>query len=192
MTILRYYRKPALSEGQVSALLELVREKVSGGIAGIRTEFCFNIEASSSLTKDEEELLCWLLSETFERGSFSRRSFLGGEGPVLEVGPRLNFSTAWSSNAVSVFHACGLREISRIERFRRFELSLPSGETLDEAARERFFPLVHDRMTETPYEGLLESFDSGISPEPVRVVPVMEEFFWRGLHRRNRHPQSWC
>jgi phosphoribosylformylglycinamidine synthase len=27
---------------------------------------------------------------------------------IIEVGPRMNFTTAWSTNAVSVCHACGL------------------------------------------------------------------------------------
>jgi len=175
MTILHYYRKPALSEGQTRALLELVREKACSGVSRVKTEYCFNVETSRELSKEDEDVLYWLLSETFDREGFSRQSFLGEGGPVLEVGPRLNFSTAWSSNAVSVFHACGLRSISRIERFRRFELSLPSGEALDKTARNKFYALVHDRMTETPYEAPLESFDPGISPEPVRVVPVMEE-----------------
>ncbi|CAM9967791.1 unnamed protein product, partial [Heterosigma akashiwo] len=55
-------------------------------------------------------ILQWLLAETFEPEKTGSASFLstadGGE--VLEVGPRLNFSTAWSSNAVSICEGCGL------------------------------------------------------------------------------------
>ncbi len=43
-------------------------------------------------------------------------------GDIVEVGPRMNFTTAWSTNAVSVCHACGLTKIKRIERSRRYKL----------------------------------------------------------------------
>jgi len=44
------------------------------------------------------------------------------EDRIIEVGPRMNFTTAWSSNAVSVCHACGLTKVKRIERSRRYRL----------------------------------------------------------------------
>ena len=46
-----------------------------------------------------------------------RDSALPGAGagsPVVEVGPRMNFSTAWSSNAVSICRSCGVSRVSRI------------------------------------------------------------------------------
>ena len=39
---------------------------------------------------------------------------------LTEVGPRLNFSTAWSTNAICIFHACGLTNIPRAECSRRY------------------------------------------------------------------------
>jgi hypothetical protein len=42
-----------------------------------------------------------------------------------------------------------------------------------------FFPLlvglVHDRMTEMPYPEPLQSFETGLTPEPTQVVRIMEE-----------------
>jgi hypothetical protein len=35
--------------------------------------------------------------------------------------------------------------------------------------------LVHDRMTEMPYPTPLETFETGLKPEPTRVVPIMKE-----------------
>jgi hypothetical protein len=35
--------------------------------------------------------------------------------------------------------------------------------------------LVHDRMTEMPYPTPLETFETGILPEPTRTVPILEE-----------------
>ena len=41
---------------------------------------------------------------------------------VVEVGPRMSFSTAWSANAVSICHSCGLSSITRIEKSYRYQL----------------------------------------------------------------------
>ena len=41
---------------------------------------------------------------------------------VVEVGPRMSFSTAWSANAVSICHSCGLSNITRIEKSYRYQL----------------------------------------------------------------------
>lgn len=41
---------------------------------------------------------------------------------VMEIGPRLNFCTAFSTNAVSVCRAVGLDSIRRLERSARYQL----------------------------------------------------------------------
>jgi len=140
----------------------------------LETEFCFNIETTERLNERQTEILQWLLAETFEPEKTGSASFLstadGGE--VLEVGPRLNFSTAWSSNAVSICEGCGL-PVARLERSRRYLLK--AGAPLTAAERGAFLAAVHDRMTEMPYPETLGSFASGASPEPVKVIPVLEK-----------------
>jgi phosphoribosylformylglycinamidine synthase len=80
---------------------------------------------------------------------------------VVEVGPRMAFSTAWSSNAVSIAHACGLKGVTRVERSRRYQVTLQAGAQgaaaaapSDDAAPvlSAFAALVHDRMTECVYK----------------------------------------
>ena len=128
MSLLHFYRKPALSETKKKNLLPILRQCVASDINDIETEHCFNIEATAPLTSEELNTLGWLLAETFEPEGFSSSSFLtfNSQLPtlnsVLEVGPRMNFTTAWSTNAVSVCHACGLKKITRIERSRRYKL----------------------------------------------------------------------
>jgi hypothetical protein len=39
---------------------------------------------------------------------------------TFEIGPRLSFATAWSTNAVAICHASGLTSIQRVERSRRY------------------------------------------------------------------------
>ena len=122
MSLLHLYRAPGLSTTRRTALLEKARKRISADIHGLETEHCLNIDAAGELTREEQEALGWLLRETFEPERFGPASFLGANGEVLEVGPRMNFSTAWSTNAVSICHACGLTGIRRIERSRRYRL----------------------------------------------------------------------
>ncbi|MBA3060049.1 MAG: phosphoribosylformylglycinamidine synthase, partial [Nitrospirae bacterium] len=202
MSLLHFYRKPALSETKKKSLLPILRQCVASDINDIETEHCFNIEATAPLTSEELDILRWLLSETFEPENFSGESFLTRHSsPVtrhslVEVGPRMNFTTAWSTNAVSVCHACGLKKIARIERSRRYKIvrsQSPSatrrGEKSEVRSKEKtstlqsfraeglnaFLALVHDRMTECPYQKTLETFETGIKPEPAYVVPLIEE-----------------
>jgi phosphoribosylformylglycinamidine synthase len=200
MTIFHLYRTPALSAFQTEGLLDTVRKQVSPKVGAIETEFCFNVAATAQLTAEETRLLRWLLAETFEPEKFSDKSFLtnptsgiatplhpplarGDKGvashltpPTLfEVGPRMNFTTAWSTNAVSVCQACGLAKITRIERSRRYLLRFDKPTAMSTEQRAGFISLVHDRMTECPYPAPLATFETGIKPEPVRIVPLMEE-----------------
>ncbi len=181
MVLFHLYRTPALSAYQATGLLATAQEKVSPAIRGIETEFCFNVAAHSPLTRDEMSLLRWLLAETFEPGNFSKKSFVTRPAfhvfrpLIFEVGPRLNFTTAWSTNAVSVCHACGLGKITRIERSRRYRLELADQGGISQAQRASFLRLVHDRMTECPYPKRLATFETGIKPEPVRIVPLIEQ-----------------
>ncbi len=130
-------------------------------------EYCFNIETIEMLTKEELEILKWLLAETFEPDMFLKNSFFS-EGGIIEVGPRMNFATAWNTNAVAVCHACGLTKIKRVERSRRHLLSVSVN-------REKFIENNHDRMTEMEYPEPLITFETGIKPEPVLMVPLIKE-----------------
>lgn len=172
MKILHVYRTPALPRGRERELLAFTRKHLFAGLRAIETEVCFNIEASGPLADREVETLRWLLAETFEPDQLSRKSFLP-RNRILEVGPRMNFTTAWSTNAVSVCHACGLSKIRRIERSRRYRLV--GGDRIGGDRANRFLSEVHDRMTECPYPKPLSTFATGIRPRPVTTVPLIEE-----------------
>ncbi|RPI33447.1 MAG: phosphoribosylformylglycinamidine synthase, partial [Nitrospiraceae bacterium] len=185
MSLLYRYKKPAVADAKKESLLTAAKQTISPEIQDITTEYCFYVEAKEALSADELDLLRWLLSETFEPENYSSESFLADNpsplhpplktgvqwGVVLEVGPRMNFTTAWSTNAVSVCHACGLSKITRIERSRRFKLESAG---LSNAQMEKFASGLHDRMTECIYPQQLETFDTGIKPEPVYSIPLIE------------------
>ncbi|MFZ5758782.1 MAG: phosphoribosylformylglycinamidine synthase [Thermodesulfobacteriota bacterium] len=128
-------------------------------------EYCFNIETNVPLSEEELTQLRLLLADGFIAATVSRTPSLQGEW-VVEVGPRLNFATAWSSNMVSICRATGLAMVSRVERSRRY--IVPAGEE-----RDAFIAARHDRMTECPYPAPLSSFETGIEPEPIYEVDLI-------------------
>ncbi|OGQ96378.1 MAG: phosphoribosylformylglycinamidine synthase [Deltaproteobacteria bacterium RIFOXYD12_FULL_57_12] len=129
-------------------------------------EYCFNIESVEPLRDREVVLLQQLLADGFIPATVGTVSYFAGR-QVVEVGPRLNFATAWSSNMVSICQATGLANVTRVERSRRYVLDAQTDPVAFAAAR-------HDRMTECIYPAPLKSFETGIVPEAVYDVPLME------------------
>jgi len=126
--------------------------------------YCFNIESTRKLTKEELTCLRLILADGFLLESVKDVPVLQGDR-VVEVGPRLNFATAWSSNMVSICNATGLDMITRVERSRRY--LAPETEDLQE-----FIARHHDRMTECHYPAPLTTFETGVVPEPVYEVDL--------------------
>ena len=153
------------------------RKEVSPDIENVEAEACFNLEVTSPLDRASSETVLWLLGETFELDKLTHRSAFANAADVIEVGPRMSFSTAWCSNAVSIFKSCGLgSNIGRAERSSRFRVTTrPGGPKLTREQRDKFADLVHDRMTEQVYESPLSSFETDAKPAPVISVPVMEK-----------------
>lgn len=130
-------------------------------------EYCFNVHSSRNLEGEEIKVLKSILAKGFSLGTVQDESFFKDE-KVIEIGPRLNFATAFSTNAISICHACGLEAIKRIERSKRYILSRDIEE-------EDFIKENHDRMTECIYPNTLESFATGVKPENIFDVKLMEE-----------------
>lgn len=126
--------------------------------------YCFNIASSRPLEDHEIERLRLILADGFLIDTVTSEPQLTGER-VIEIGPRMNFATAWSSNMVSICRAVGLNVVTRVERSRRY--LVPEGVAID-----AFIAAHHDRMTECPYPAPLTTFETGISPEPVYEVDL--------------------
>lgn len=179
--VIHFFRVPLVQDSANDELLKSFQTKVSNQIVGLKTEQCFNIGISSPLSSEKLSVLRWLLQETFEPENLGTGSFLdevekGLESVVIEVGPRLSFTTAWSANAVSICQACGLTEVNRLERSRRYLLYVKGGSgKLLESQINDIAAIVHDRMTECVYTQRLRSFETSVVPEEVRYIPVMEK-----------------
>lgn len=132
-------------------------------------ECCFNIQTSAPLSAEELERLRWIMAETFEPDLLAGESFFDPVGQtVVELGPRMAFATAGSTNRVAICHAAGIGKVNRIEVSRRYVLA-PG---VDAA---QFITENHDRMTEQPYPMPLTTFETGAKPKPVFDVPLIEQ-----------------
>ena len=162
-------------------------------IASIETESCFNVQVDTEdgyLDGVSTERLEWLLRETFDRDGLrlERSAFDDagvGLGPgcpaasssvaVLEFGPRMTFTSAFSSNATSICAACGLTSISRLEKSRRYRVSFANNATPSDEVISKIRGMLHDRMTEEEYAEPIKTFESGATVKPVVRVPIMTE-----------------
>ena len=129
--------------------------------------YCFNIESERALKEGEMTCLRLILADGLLLESVSLEPILTGIR-VVEVGPRLNFATAWSSNMVSICRATGLDVITRVERSRRY--LVPEGSDLEEFIHQH-----HDRMTECHYVEPLTTFETGVVPETVYDVDLLSK-----------------
>jgi phosphoribosylformylglycinamidine synthase len=176
MTIIHYYRTTEPSHSLLPSIKEQLKAlgltEDADKIDAVETESCFNVLLARELDDDETKRLEWLFAETFDRNSLRlERSALRADG-VLEFGPRMTFTSAFSSNCVSICVSCNL-PVDRCEQSRRYRLvtSAPiSGKAIDVIKA-----ILHDRMTEEIYEKPITSFDSGAVALPVRSIPIMSE-----------------
>jgi phosphoribosylformylglycinamidine synthase len=171
--IASFFRRSGLWATEQELWLAALRQNVSRDIKAVQIERRLLVDSTRSLRREELDKLKWLLTETFEPEMFAEQSAF--EQKALEVGPRLVIVTPASTNAVSICSACGLDAITRIEQTRRFSVSLGDHSDLSPDQRSKIYALIHDRMTERPYPEPPASFEQDIKPEPVRLIPLLEE-----------------
>lgn len=131
-------------------------------------EYCYNVEVSSPLSEDELTILKYILTDGFIIESLSNSTSFNKNTNVVELGPRMNFATAYSTNIVSICKTCGLDKVVRIERSRRYLLE----PNID---REDFIRKNHDRMTECVYISPIETFEIEGEKEEVYEIPLKEK-----------------
>jgi len=141
-------------------------------------ESCYNIEVTAPLSDREAETLSWLLRETYEPEKLRPSSSLAASNntstqSMVEVGPRTNFSTAWSTNATSICQSVGLTNVKRVERSRVYRLTTGSN-PLTAAELETFAALVHDRMTEQVYVQPVSTFKVDKPAEPAFEIDLIK------------------
>lgn len=173
---MHYFKKPGLSTNNDDLLISKVKGLQKESDISVETELCYNVSINSILSETDKNKLVFLLSECFQEGNLSEESWLEiSNNCILEFGPRLNFATSFSTNAVSICHGIGLKQISRIELSRRYALKISDcNKSEDEVIRD-MSGLLHDKMTEMRYKKSLESFSINIDPEEVYEINIMKE-----------------
>lgn len=150
-SIIRLYQS-AFPEGKKSDLLKKLQEK-HNYINNIQVELCYHVETDSELKEQDLEILKWILKTPLEISELSNSTNLKeNTGNILiEIGPRFNFSTSNSTNAVSICRNLGLQQVVRLEVSRRFLISHDSTMQISKDTKYKISTLLHDKMTECIY-----------------------------------------
>lgn len=90
MVVIRYFRKPGLSEGQEAAKLKKL-QNVDPSINTLTTELCYNIELASPINEELKNKLLWILSSPFRPEQIKKTTQLNIDAlasSLVEIGPR--------------------------------------------------------------------------------------------------------
>ncbi|KAK7479188.1 hypothetical protein BaRGS_00029532 [Batillaria attramentaria] len=176
--LLRLYQCPGLSGGSLERVVtKLARQIGPEAVAEVETELCFYVDVQGQgLSSEEHGRLAWILSTPFQEDKLTTVSSLQPATAelLIEIGPRLNFSTAFSTNCVSICQSIGLNRVTRIEVSTRYLLRLCNGQTLSSQEEDKVVLALHDRMTQCRYPEPLTTFEQTVRTENVFEVDVME------------------
>ena len=143
-------------------------------------EKCYHVETTAAIKPKAKDLLIWLLKHPQgDESSLFAKTTLPNEKDnlfLIEIGPRFNFSTAFSTNCVNICQNVGLTQVTRVEASDRYLI----GYTGAKPNLEELVDLLSDRMTECPYtkDNLpVNSFNEQLpqTQESWYKIPVIEE-----------------
>lgn len=173
MAVVRFYSNEAVRAQALQRAAKLYPQ------LSITTELCYNVELTGCemLRAEQREVLLWLFRPPLQAQPLSEKPNLieGCRETLVEIGPRLNFSTAWSSNAVSICQSAGLTSVTRIELSRRF-LIKPINDYSENKFKEdvkKLIECLYDSMTECIYQHPIVSFAVETKPQQVFEVDIL-------------------
>ena len=146
----------------------------------LQVEKCYHVETTATIEPKAKDLLIWLLKHPQgDESSLFEKTTLPKEKDnlfLIEIGPRFNFSTAFSTNCVNICQNVGLAQVTRVEASDRYLI----GYTGAKPNLEELVDLLSDRMTECPYtkDNLpVSSFNEQLpqSQESWYKIPIIEE-----------------
>ncbi|XP_018377307.1 PREDICTED: phosphoribosylformylglycinamidine synthase [Trachymyrmex cornetzi] len=170
--ILKFFKTPGLKTGQLKNKLHKVLQ-IEASVTSLETELCYYVE-TESLEEDEVQVLKWILSPLLEGECLRCDSmFSDTQNHVIEIGPRLNFSTAFSTNVVSICKTVKLNKVKRVEVAIRY--CIKHKRRLNEKIENAIINVLGDRMTEYRYMKPIETFDHGFRPEKWFEVDIIKK-----------------
>ncbi|XP_030749846.1 phosphoribosylformylglycinamidine synthase [Sitophilus oryzae] len=179
-SIIRFYKTPGFTPAKRNELL-LKLQEICNLVEDIKTELCYHVEITRKLTLEELKTLQWVLRDPLHPEWLSEKSSIKvvGNQVLIEVGPRFNFSTAKSTNAVSICKNLGLTQVYRLEVSRRYLLIIKSGNKISQDIERKLASILYDRMTECRYtsENIPKnSFNEKLTKkENIREIDVLKK-----------------
>ncbi|XP_034085669.1 phosphoribosylformylglycinamidine synthase [Gymnodraco acuticeps] len=174
MAVVRFYSSEVVNGRAVQRAVAL------HPYLSISSELCYNVELTGceSLSGEQKEVLLWLFRPPLQAEPLTQNPNLteGSGEKLVEIGPRLNFSTAWSTNTVSICQSVGLTDVTRVELSRRFLIKPKNGEkSLNElnGDMKKLIECLYDSMTECIYQHPITSFSVETKPQPVFEVDIL-------------------
>ncbi|TSN30209.1 Phosphoribosylformylglycinamidine synthase [Bagarius yarrelli] len=174
MPVFRFYRRADAEGGRILQRVKQLYPQIT-----TTTELCYNVEVNGSdcLSGEQKDVLCWLFTPPQCSGLSDEpnlEAIMPGES-LVEIGPRLNFSTAWSTNAVSICRSVGLSQVTRVELSRRHFIKDELQELTKDSEMEKLISLLYDSMTECLYTEPITSFSVDIQPQQVFEVDILRK-----------------
>uniref|UniRef100_A0A3Q3VLS9 Phosphoribosylformylglycinamidine synthase n=1 Tax=Mola mola TaxID=94237 RepID=A0A3Q3VLS9_MOLML len=148
MAVVRFYNDEVVNGRALQRAAELYPQ------LSITTELCYNVELTAQQTSESN------------KSKRLQTVFIC----VVAVFFRLNFSTAWSTNTVSICQSAGLANVSRVELSRRFLIKSVKDLSGDV---KRLIECLYDSMTECIYQHPITSFAVDVKPQPVFEVDIL-------------------
>lgn len=114
---------------------------MNGSISDLHAEKCYFVELDGDLNATEQQTLQWILKGSRDENCLTTESrILNGldcGSNLVEIGPRFNFSTADSTNSVSICHSASLLAVKRIENSTRYLVNFGANPTREFTQHER-------------------------------------------------------
>ncbi len=161
----------ALSAFKSSKLLHSLQAQLPS-ISAFSAQFVHFLDCTEALGERDTAILQSLLHYGSELDSDSSHT---GQAVLLArvVVPRPGTISPWSSKASDILHNCGLQKIDRIERGIQFSIQLKR--RLSAAELELLDGLLHDRMTQTVLDDVVQAncLFRHREPQPLISVDVL-------------------
>lgn len=153
-------------------------KKLDPRVIDLREEHCFYVGSTKPVTPEERHQILWLIEpditnyqtvvgseshlKTQSKSNRNNDSDLNGSfNFFIEIGPRLNFCSPFSTNATSILtSSCPTTSVYRLERSTIYEIVFSELVKDVNSSISRLFESVYDKMVETIYDEPVRSFNS--------------------------------
>ncbi|XP_056013260.1 phosphoribosylformylglycinamidine synthase-like isoform X2 [Ostrea edulis] len=177
--LLKLYKKASSCPRAEDVTYQKMKSIIGDDLHKVQIETCYYIQFSSDdVDLETYSKLVWILSTPFRENDITRKSSFEqpkGNTCLIEIGPRLNFSTPFSTNTVSICKSAGIKDVTRVEFSTRYLMTLSEDFQLDGDEEQRVVDSIHDKMTQCRYVTPVETFALEVRSEDVYEIDILGE-----------------